>query len=265
MSPAADSAGQPFEGRSFQSNPFAGDDGQADEALASALADFQGFLADVPDTGLSTQLAAVWGRVIEALRGARVLSPLIAHAGDYGLTEAGLVVEKTQELSVVHLEGPDGRTVAPVFSDVAAMQRWRAEARPIPVSASQAALAAAGDGLSVMVLNPGSDNSVTLRRGAIRALASGEAYTPAWVDEQVAAAIGRGIDRATHTISRHRILPGDVAQVLQGPEVVVAVGLQPGLSQDQVESLVAEISLAWSTEDVLANYVDGLGVKVLPI
>lgn len=265
MSPALDSAGQPFEGRSFQSNPFAGDSGEADPILAASLADFQAFLQRLPETGLSAALATVWSAVVEALRDARLLSPLIAHAGDFGLTDEGLVVEKTQELSVVHLEGPDGRTIQPVFSDVPAMQRWRTEARPIPVTASQAALAAAADGLSVMVVNPGGDDSVALRRGVIRALATGTPYTPAWVDPDVASAIARGIGSAGSTIARHRILPGDAAGLLQGPELVVAVGLEPGLSQAEVESLVAAISLAWSTEQVLNDYVDGLGVKVLPL
>jgi hypothetical protein len=203
--------------------------------------------------------------VIDALREARVLSPLIAEAGDYGLNDQGLMVEKTQELSVVHLEGPDGRAVAPVFLDVASMVAWRSDARPIPVEASKAALAAASDGLGLIVLNPGSEHSVILRRGALEALAAHTPYTPPWVDREVIEAIEAGLMGAGVDIPVHKILPGDRAQVLAGPEIVVAVGLSPGLSAAQVQDVVARISAVWSANDLLTRRVDGLGVKVLPL
>jgi hypothetical protein len=65
------------------------------------------------------ELEAAWVGVIEALKSARLLSaPIIAEAGDFGVTETGARVEKTQELSVVHVQGPDGRVLAPFFSRV---------------------------------------------------------------------------------------------------------------------------------------------------
>jgi hypothetical protein len=265
MSPGADSAGQPFAGRSFHANPFAGDDGLADPGLRVALERFHALLALDAELRSHSDVGAAWGAVIEALSGARVLSPLIAEAGDYGRTDEGLVVEKTQELSIVHLEGPDGRAVAPVFTDVSSMSAWRADARPIPVDARKAAVAALADGLSLMVLDPGSPGSVTLRRGALLALATGEPYQPAWRDPLVARAIEEGIAAFEGVVVKHRVLPGDPGQALVGPELVVAIGLKPGLTATELDEVITRISLAWSSNEVLSRMVDGLGMRVVPL
>jgi len=265
MSQAADSAGQPFAGRSFHANPFAGDDGLADPGLLIALETFHALLALDAQLRSLSDVSAAWGAVVAALSGARVLSPLIAEAGGFGRTEKGLVAEKTQELSIVHLKGPDGRAVAPVFTDVSSMNVWRAAARPIPVDARKAAIAALADGLSLMVLNPGSPSSVTLRRGALMALATGEPYQPAWSDPVVQRAIEEGIAATEGAVVKHRVLSGDPAQALVGPELVVAIGLKPGLSALQLEEVIARISLAWSSDEVLTRLVDGLGMRVVPV
>ena len=262
MSPAADSAGQPFEGRSFSANPFAGDSGDADPTLRAALASFDELLGRQPEHRTQLDLATAWGQCVVALGAARVLSPLIAEAGDYGITETGAVVEKTQELSVPHLEGPDGRAVAPVFSDVAAMSRWNSQARPIPVEGARAALAAASDGL-VLVLDPGSPGSRVFRRNALEAAATGNPYLAPWVDEDVRASFAAVLDEYKEVLV-HRVVCGDPTQTRAAPEVVVVVGLVPGLGQDAVATLLAEISTRWASDPVVAQRCDGVGVKVLP-
>src|SRR5690606_5637275 len=107
--PAGDSAGVPWEGRSFEANPHAGDDGSADPALLDALMRFR--------AGEGSQ-----SEVVDAFRDARVLIPLIAEKGaleqgqEPTLGPYGLPVDKTQELSIVTVAAPDGRKVQPVFS-----------------------------------------------------------------------------------------------------------------------------------------------------
>jgi hypothetical protein len=118
MSQAADSAGIPFDGREFRPHPFDGDDGSAPEVLARALSGWQG-----------EQSAEAMVDVVEALRESRVLVPLLAEAGEFGLTDEGKTVDKTQELSIVSVKGPDGKPVAVCFSDVEAMATWNPSAR----------------------------------------------------------------------------------------------------------------------------------------
>lgn len=262
MLPAADSAGQPFEGRSFSVNPFAGDSGEVDPTLRAALTSFHELLGRQPEDRTQLDLASSWGQCVVALGAARVLSPLIAEAGDYGVTESGAVVEKTQELSVPHLEGPDGRAVAPVFSDVSALSRWNSQARPIPVEGARAALAAASDGLA-LVLDPGSPGSRVFRRSALEAAATGNPYLAPWVDEEVRASFAAVLDEYQEVVV-HRVICGDPAQTLAGPEVVVVIGLVPGLGQAAVAAMVTEMSTRWASNPLIAQRCDGVGVKVLP-
>jgi hypothetical protein len=264
MSPAADSAGQPFAGRSFTPHPFQGDNGAEDLELARARETFFNVLS-LPASGrTSAQLEAAWMGVVEALRGARLLSPLMAEAGDFGATESGAVVEKTQELSVVHLEGPDGRAVAPVFSSVERMSKWNREARPVPVETARAALATVADGLDVMVLDPGSPHQVALRRSALKALATGSEYQPPWLDSEVLAAVARGLVVAGSLVSKHRVVSGDPSQTLSGPEVVVVVGVGVGEDPEELRKRWEDVSLVWSEDPVLTTGVDGLGIRVIP-
>lgn len=89
----ADSAGVPWEGRSFEPNPHSGDDGSADPALLAALTAFHAGQGDAV-------------AVVEAYRTARLLIPLVAETGSAGqalepeVGPYGLPVDKTQELSI---------------------------------------------------------------------------------------------------------------------------------------------------------------------
>ncbi|NJI21359.1 SseB family protein, partial [Aeromonas veronii] len=98
LSAHGDSAGVPWEGRSFEPNPHAADDGSADPALLAALLRFR--------AGEGSQV-----EVVDAFRAARVLIPLIAEKGEEGVAPSGLAVDKTQELSIVTVAAPDGRRV----------------------------------------------------------------------------------------------------------------------------------------------------------
>src|SRR5690606_5210434 len=139
----ADSAGVPWEGRSFETNPHAADDGSADPALLAALTRFRA------GEGSQTE-------VVDAFRAARVLVPLVAEKGDEGVGPTGLAVDKTQELSIVTVAAPDGRRVQPVFSSVDTMRHWDPSARPIPVEAIRVALSASGEETDLVVLDPAS-------------------------------------------------------------------------------------------------------------
>lgn len=258
MSPAADSAGQPFEGRSFQPNPFQGDTGEADHGLAAALESFTQARAKSDPAEIDGAFTAV----IHALQSARLLVPLMTEAGEFGLTDEGRVVEKSQELSIVHVEGPDGRAVAPLFSSVQALSAWNAEARPVPVDSARAALATAAEGLALMVLDPGSTHSLTLRRGALRAIATGDPYVSPLLDKEVRVALESGFRSHRQVVVSFEVHSGDPSHTLSGPEVVVAVSLAPGLTAEELSSLLDNVSASWSENALLQARVDGLGIKV---
>ena len=141
---AADSAGQPWAGRHFEPNTSADDDGSADVGLLTAIRSFRSGSAGEAD-------------VVRSLRGARLLVPLVAHLGEAGENEHGQLVDKTQELAIVTVRGPDGRTVLPAFTSVEAMRAWNPLARPVPAQAVRVAVAAASEQTDLVVLDPRSD------------------------------------------------------------------------------------------------------------
>ncbi len=250
MSQAADSAGIPFDGREFRPHPFAGDDGSAPEELAQALERW----AREHSTGAIVQ-------VVEALRDNRVLVPLIAEAGDVGHTPEGRRVEKTQELSIVTVAGPDGVPVGLIFSDVDALTAWRADARPQPAEASRAAAWALEESMTRLVLNPTLATECLLRRGALIALMTGQPYTPPWDDPEVAEAIEQGLGGHGVVMS----IRSGWAEAAIGPDLIVEVGLEPGLSVEELREYQQQWSSAWSENPVIARRVDGLKLALVAL
>lgn len=251
LDPAAltDSAGVPWKGRAFQENPHAGDDGSASPELALALAEFIG--------GAGSQIA-----VVDALRTARLLIPLLAERGDEGVGHNGLLVDKTQELSIVTVAAPDGRRVLPLFSDVAAMARWDAAARPVPSDGIRAALAAAADNTDLLVIDPGSDTEFVVRRPAVWAIAQGEPWAPSWQSPDVRQAFLESIATELAVIDV-QLAAGDPQARLRGPELVVSLELLAGLSATELDAVLARLAGRWAADDRIAVLVDSLTIKLV--
>ncbi|MDL9980546.1 SseB family protein [Microbacterium candidum] len=244
----ADSAGQPWAGRSFEANPHAADDGSADPALLAALEAFR--------AGEGDEVA-----VVEAYRTARLLIPLVAEKGDEGIGVNGLPVDKTQELSIVTVASPDGRRILPVFTSVQAMGRWDASARPIPAAGVRTALAAAGDETDLIVVDPGSDTEFVLRRPAVWAIGQGLAWEPAFRSPEVYEGLQRSIAGELAVIDL-AVAPGDPTGRLRGPELVVVLQLIAGLEKDELDAVLARLARRWAADDRIAVLVDSLTVKL---
>jgi len=245
----ADSAGVPWEGRSFQANPHAGDDGSADPALLSALTAFR--------AGEGDQVA-----VVDAYRTARLLIPLVAEKGDEGVGPTGLTVDKTQELSIVTVAAPDGRRVLPVFTSVAAMQRWDATARPVPAEGVRTALAAAQDDTDLIVIDPTSETEFVLRRPAVWAIGQGRAWEPSFASPEVYRGLQESIGGELAVLDLS-VAPGDPDARLRGPELVVRLQLIAGLEQAELDAVLQRLAARWAADDRVAVLVDSLTVKLL--
>lgn len=245
-----DSAGVPWEGREFHAHRSSGDDGAADPRLIEAIRRFRAGESGVAD-------------VVEALHSVRLLVPLIAVRGEEGVGAHGQTVDKTQELSIVTVEGPDGRAVQPVFTSVDAMRAWDAQARPVPVEASRVALAAASEGTELVVLDPGGESEFAVRRPALRSMATGERWTPCFLDEEVLEAFLESA-RPEPEVSAVVLAPGDPAARLGGPELVVRLGVVAGLDRDRLTSLLTRLQTRWSGHPLIAERVDSLNITVTP-
>ncbi|MBN8207016.1 SseB family protein [Microbacterium esteraromaticum] len=244
----ADSAGVPWEGRSFETNPHAADDGSADPALLAALRRFR--------SGEGSQV-----EVVDALRSARVLVPLVAERGDEGVGPTGLKVDKTQELSIVTVAAPDGRRVQPVFSSVDTMRRWDAQARPIPVEAVRVALSASSEQTDLIVLDPASDTEFVVRRPAIWAMAQSQPWEPSFLSPEVFTALRESIAHELAVIDVS-IASGDADARMRGPELIVTLTLIDGLDRETLDAVLARLAQRWAADDRMAVLVDSLTVKL---
>lgn len=244
----ADSAGVPWAGRSFETNAHAADDGSADPALQEALERFR--------SGQGSQVD-----VVDAFRAARVLVPLIAEKGDEGIGPFGMSVDKTQELSLVTVAAPDGRRVQPVFSCVDTMTRWNPAARPIPVEAVRAALAASAEDTELIVLDPTTETEFVFRRPAVWAIAQTQPWEPSFVSPEVFLALQESIAHELAVIDV-RVAAGDPDARLRGPELVVHLELIDGLHRDVLDAVLARLAQRWAADDRIAVLVDSLGVKL---
>lgn len=244
----ADSAGRPWEGRSFGApSAWSGDDGSAPRAYVDALQAFRSGGA-----GLET--------VVDALRGVRLLVPLLAALGEHDVVE-GRIVEKTQELALVTVAGPDGRAVLPAFSSAGAMAAWNQAARPVPAPARQVALGAAGDGTELVIVDPASPDRFGLRRSALEALARDLPWTPPAADPEVGRAIRRAVvDEPAVTTAR--VESGDPLATLDGAEVAVTIVLHETIDQPAVGRLLARVQRRWTEDPVVRDRVDSLAVRV---
>ena len=238
---AADSAGVPWAGRSFQANPHAADDGRAPEALAGAIRRFR-----AGDAGQG-EVVAEFGR-------ARLLIPLLADLGG--------AVDKSQELSIVTVQGPDGRRVLPVFASVDAMAAWNPSARPVPADGVRVALAAADDGTDLVVLDPGSPSEFVLRRPAVWAVAQSQAWSPSFESAEVRAAFERSIGTELAVLGVD-LAAGDPDARLAGPELVVRLTLVGGLTRAELDAVLQRLAARWAADDAIATLVDSLSVRLI--
>ncbi len=243
-----DSAGVPWDGRTFEHNVHSADDGAAPGRLIEALRRFR-----------ARELGEA--EVVAALRESRLLIPLIAVLGDSGVNENGLRLDKSQELAIVTVSGPDGRNVLPVFSSVTAMAAWNDRARPVPVDAVRVALAAASEETDLVVLDPTSETEFVLRRPALWAIAQSRDWGPSYLDEEVLAAFLASAE-PEEAVAAVQLAPGDPDARLAGVELIVHLSLADGLDRTAVEGLVERLEERWSADPIIAARVDSLRVQL---
>jgi SseB protein N-terminal domain len=245
---AGDSAGVPWEGRSFDHGEPSNDDGSAPAKLLEALKRFR-----------TRELGEA--EVVDEVRVSRLLIPLVAHAGDLGTAPNGQLVDKTQELSIITVAGPDGRSVLPAFTSVDAMARWNPAARPIPADGIRVALAAASEGTDLVVVDATSDTEFAIRRPALWAIAQDKPWQPSYLDEEVLAEFMAAAS-GEEAIVAVQLAPGDADARLAGPELLVQLSLVEGLNEIDLAELLGREQEQWSASEIIAERVDSMTVKL---
>jgi hypothetical protein len=261
---AADSAGQPWTGRSLAGDQakihnFEDDDGTADAGYLTAVADLQAGRGD--EAG-----------VIASLATARVFIPIVAQLAEEGEGQDGLQADKQADMALVTLKAADGRTAMPAFTTAAALAAWHPGARPVAVYAARAALSAVSEGAELLVLDPGADVTFVVRRPAMWALAQQQDWTPSYADPELAAMMRQSAGGFA-AVRSLELLPGRgvaartadgaiVAGGGAGPELQVVLYLAEGLDADAVQQLVAGLQALWSRNVLFGERVDSIEIKL---
>lgn len=221
---------------------FAGDDGTTPAGLQDAYA---------------TKAPHRLGAVVEALREARVLIPVVANIDEMEEPEyeGQIVGDKKSHAAMVTVATADGRAALPVFSSTSAMAAWRADARPVPVEARKAALAAGTEADSLLVLDPGTTNTILIPSQAVAAIATGEAWHNPLFDDEVHEAIAK-IVAAIPAAVRAEVQPGREA------EVRIVLALRPGLDRVAVMNASNQMSMALGSTPIVTERIDSLELRI---
>ncbi|SFX47637.1 SseB family protein [Streptomyces atratus] len=235
---------------------YSDDDGTADPALTEALAAW------------AEDRKAV-GPVLEALKGTRLLVPVVAvlgeveeddegsrgasGKGDGGRRAGGLRREKTSDMAVPTLRAGDRRAL-PAFTSTASLALWDPQARPVAVPLHQALQAAAHEKADTVVLDLAGPVAFELTGPALLALAEGRTSADPLDDPAVTSAVRNAV-AAEPAVLRAHLGPGQADGTLA---LVLAPGADPAEAARRVAELLA-------VDEVLrARLVRGLDLALLP-
>ena len=112
-------------------------------------------------------------RAVAALCADRLLVPIVATATRWGETVAGLASDKEAEMSVVTLQAQDGRRALLAFTGLDALQNWRPDARPVPVTIDRAAQTARNEDLTAVLVDVAGPHPFVIEGGVLEELAAG--------------------------------------------------------------------------------------------
>ncbi|MDH6520307.1 hypothetical protein M2163_002711 [Streptomyces sp. SAI-135] len=219
---------------------FSDDDGSADPGLSAALAAW------------AEDRAAV-GPVLAALKGARLLVPVVAVLGEVEEDENGLRREKTSDMAVPTLKA-GSRTALPAFTSTDSLARWDPAARPVAVPLHQALQAAAHEKADTVVLDLAGPVPFELTGQALLALAEGRVSADPLTDPAVIGAVREAV-AAEPGVLRAHLGPGQADGTL-------ALVLEPSATPAEAARAVAERLAA--DETLRARLVRGLDLAVLP-
>ncbi len=221
---------------------YGSDDGSADPRLSAAL-----------DAWAAERTPANEGRVLEALKEARLLVPVVAVLGEVETDENGLKREKNSDMAVPTLKAGD-RTALPAFTSTQALALWDPAARPVAVPMQQALRAAAHEKADTIVLDMAGPVAYELPRRALYALAEGRTSTDPLTDPAVSAAV-RAVVAAEPSVVRAHLGPG-------ASDGTLALVLEPGAEPAAVAQRIAGVLAA--DETLRARLVRGLDLALLP-
>ena len=272
-----DSAGIPWEGRDLSgpgvggsANPlhaFDTDDGTADDrwtAVMERLARSEASEQDVTE-------------VLEDIRVFAAVVPSLAEGSEHEHVHADGEAhvhhgDKQADVALVTLRAADGRTALPVFTSVPALTSWNPQARPVAVWMPRACLSAVDEGCELVVVDAGAEHTYVVRRPAVWALAQQKAWTPSYVDQEVADEIAEVADLVPHLLNLG-LAPGSGVATRSasgaimngggsGPELKVVAMPARDADEADVRLMTATLRMVLADLPLLAERADSVEISV---
>ncbi|MFC5280992.1 SseB family protein [Arcanobacterium canis] len=223
------------------SNPFAGDDGSIEPALAYAL----------------TQPEELRAKAVVSALG-RVLVPVVPHPhpgrdADGGVVEHEKVVANacgTDDDSLVKIPFPGGRDSLVVFSSAQAMAAWNPQARPVPANIMTVASEALRLEIGLISLDPGLPSQMLIGRSAVVALATRTPWRAPWEDSHLAGILNDGLGDD----ARVRLIPG-----IDGTAVIELV--VENADKHGVLVLIAALTSLIESDEYLKARLDAVEIR----
>jgi hypothetical protein len=132
-----------------------------------------------------------------------------------------------------------------------------------PSDAIRVALAAASEGNTRIVLDPGSETEFVFRRPAIKAMALQQDWVPSFLNQAVGQAFAEPLDENEPSVLAIYLEAGDPNSRLEGAELQITLKLVAGLSQDDVQALIGRLTDAWATKELIAESVDSMQLRLI--
>jgi hypothetical protein len=234
---ADDGAGS-FSGASLPRPLIPGDDGTSTEELRRAL----------------TQLAAGRGSaadVLAALATSRLFVPVVAVLEESETGADGVRREKTSSMATVLVESREHGRAQLAFGSVESLTAWRADARPVAVTAPDAARAAVDEGADALLVDVRGPVAFALTGAELLLMASLADRSPFGEDPVVARAVTAVVRQVVPSARARVDPPRDGAG---SPPVLIVDGVDD-------EQLRTEVVQTLSRDRVVTRLLpDGLRV-----
>ncbi|MFC4907881.1 SseB family protein [Actinomadura gamaensis] len=205
---------------------FPDDDGSADPRLRDALAAYAA--------------GRVGGHVVlQEIVGRRLLVPIVAVLTEEEDVAPGeLRREKSSDMALPTLVGEDGRRGVLGFTSMESMAAWRPDARPVAVTAQQAAAAALDDNAHALVVDVAGPVPFAVDGLRLHLLAEGRPIPPPHEDPDVLAAIDAAFG-AEPSVQGVRVFKGEHTDL--SVRFAVAPGHDERVTAQRVSDRLAEV------------------------
>jgi len=170
-----------FEGATIPSPPIPDDDGETSPELRREL--------DLLSTGAGSA-----PQVLDVLSRARLFVPVVAVLEEESERSDGPRSEKESSMATVLVDSPVHGRALLAFSGTATLATWRADARPVPVTAPIAARAAVSEAADALVVDVAGPTPFALTGTELLLMASLAAPPAGVVDPVLVRAVGQLIE-----------------------------------------------------------------------